>query len=369
MAWNEPGGGNRDQDPWGSKRKKNGGPPDLDDIVKKFKEKFKGIFGGGRGSSGGGGGEPSTGSGLNATVLTVIVALVLIVWLATGFYIIQPAENAVVLRFGNPGSPIKIVDPGLHWRMPFPIESVERVEVGKLQRKEVRLEVLTKDRNLIVIEMAIAYKVTSPELYLFHVRQPQDSFTQSADSALREVVGRKTFDELLGKEQGRQDLVVATTKQLEKILIQYDLGITITTVSLKGIEPPAPVLDAYVDANRAVNDAEAAVEQAKKYKEKMVKEADGYRLAINQAALAYQKEVEQKALGKSHAFLQLLREFEKAPDVTRKRMYLETMEELMSKVKKVIVRVKQGNSVMFLPLDRYMRDEDKTNSAQDPKTK
>ena len=365
MAWNEPGGGNRDQDPWGSKRKKNGGPPDLDDMVKKVKEKFKGFFGGG----GGRGGEPSTGGGLNATTLTVIVVLVLVAWLATGFYIVQPAENAVVLRFGNPGKPIQIVDPGLHWRLPYPIESIERVEVGNLRRKEVKSEILTKDRNLIAIEMAIAYKVTSPELYLFHVRQPEDSFTQSVESALREVVGRKTFDELLGKEQGRQDLVIATRKQLEKILAQYDVGITITTVSLKGIEPPAAVSSAYVDANRAVNDAEAAVQQAEEYRGKLVTEADGYRLAINQAALAYQKVTEQKALGKSQAFLRLLREYEKAPDVTRKRMYLETMEELMGKVKKVIVKVKQGNSVMFLPLDRYMRDEDKTSATQDSKSK
>jgi membrane protease subunit HflK len=214
---------------------------------------------------------------------------------------------------------------------------------------------LTKDRNLIIVEMAIAYKVERPREFKFSVRNPILTLQQSIDSALREVVGSRTFDDMLAKADGRQKLVVDMRKQLQLVLKNYKTGIKITKISLKNLAPPDSVQEAYVDANRANNDAQAEIEKAQKEKERSIRLAQGFADQIMEKAKAYKAEVVEKARGKAKAFTAILKEYETAPEVTRTRLYIKMMEKKFGDSNKIFVKIKSGNALMYIPLDKYIQ--------------
>lgn len=384
MAWNEPGGGGDNKDPWGP-RKKNDGPPDLDQVIKKIRERIGGFFGKKKG--GGGNGVSQSGGGGSSFNVMWLLLIGLGIWLATGIYIVNPAEHAVVLRFGKPvvetiagKEVIARVPPGPHWAFPYPIDRVEKIDTSKARSKTINPNnalMLTSERNLVLIQVEINYKITDIEKYLFKVKDPLGTLeNQAVDSALREVVGGSKFNDIMSKGGGTLELEVTMQKQLQDIMDAYETGILITKANVSNRQPPnvrvkdspdsKTVKDAYDEATGAVSVATAEIRAAEKDKAQAVLEAEGQKAKMLEEAKGYKEAIEKKAQGEANAFVKVLSEYEKAPDITRKRMYLETMQEVLAKTQKVIIKVKQGSNVLFLPLDRFIKSGDK-NNVQSPK--
>ncbi len=343
MAWNEPGGNNRD--PWGG-RGDDQGPPDLDEVVRKMQDKLGGLFGG-RGRSGGGGG----GGGAGAIGFGFLALVIAALWLGSGFYIVDSAERGVVLRFGKYA---ETVGPGWHWHVPYPVERVETVNVSQVRPAQHRAQMLTKDENLVQIALSVQYQVRDPEDYLFKVRDPDYTLKEATESALREVVGSKTLDDILSKTGGREVLVNETETNIQELLDLYQTGLNVVKVNLEGAQPPQEVQAAFDDAIKAREDEDRFKKQAEAYERDIIPKAEGDAQRFIEEAEAYKQQVIERARGETSRFLQTLTEYRKAPEVTRKRMYLETMEQLLSDVSKVVVKVDKGNSLMYLPLDKYL---------------
>ncbi len=352
MAWNEPGGG-KDNDPWGS-RKKGDGPPDLDEIVRNIQNKFGGLFGGkgrkgGNGSSSGGGGSFGFGA---------LIVIALLVWLASGIYIVDQAEEGVILRFGKY---TEKVGPGPHWHLPYPIESVVKVNTGQVRSHRHSTQMLTKDVNLIEIDLVVQYRVVDVEKFLFRVRAPIRTLEEATESALREVIGKKKMDDFLSG--GRAQITAATKKKIQAILNEYQTGLSIINVSLQRSAPPSAVKQAFEDAINAEEDEIRYRNQAETYARGVVPKAEGARETMIREAEAYRKQIVDKARGETSRFLATLREYRRAPAVTRKRMYLDTMEYILSRSSKVLIKIKQGNNILYLPLDKFMNDLRRTKPA------
>jgi membrane protease subunit HflK len=356
MAWNEPGG-SQDNDPWGGRRKKQG-PPDLDEIVRKIQQKLGGLFGGKGGGSGGDGGGPKGG----AAGIMALVAIALVIWVAVdSVYIIQPAERGVVLRFG------KYVDtlmPGPNIRLPRPIEQVIRVNVDQIQTVEVgyrsegrqqmavldEASMLTQDENIVDVKLAVQYKVKSPADYLFHDRDPNITIRDATESAIREVVGKSKMDFVL--KEGRSEVAARTKELLQTILDRYNNGLLVTSVNLQDAQPPEQVQEAFFDAIRAREDEDRLINEAEAYANEVIPKARGGAARITEDANAYKAKIVATAKGDVSRFSQILQAYQKAPEVTRKRMYLETLESVMSNSSKVLVDVKKGSNLLYLPLDK-----------------
>lgn len=362
MAWNEPGGSG-DKDPWG--RKRDQGPPDLDQVVKNLQNKIAGIFGGG-GRRGGGARVGGSGGGLGAGLITgVAVAL----WLLSGLYIVQQGENAVVLRFGEKA---EIAGPGLHWHWPFPIERKEIVNVEKVanltlgyRRNEkgvgtVKVPsealMLTQDENIISIEFAVQYKIKDAAEYLFNVSEPELTIAQAAESGVREVVGKSTLDYVL--TGGRAEVEQTIKAILQTMLDRYKAGIYIVAVEMQEALPPEQVKAAFDDVVKAREDEQRLKNEAEAYFNDVVPRARGAAARITQEAQGYKGAVIARAEGDARRFAQIVSEYAKAPGVTRERMYIEAMEEMFSNTTKVLVDQKGSGNIMYLPLDKLMnRDE------------
>lgn len=362
MAWNEPGGSG-DKDPWG--RKRDQGPPDLDQVVKNLQNKIAGIFGGG-GRRGGGARPGSGGSGLGAGLIAgVAVAL----WLLSGLYIVQQGENAVVLRFG---SKAEVTGPGLHWHWPFPIERKEIVNVEKVanltlgyRRNEkgvgtVKVPsealMLTQDENIISIEFAVQYKIKDAAEYLFNVNDPELTIAQAAESGVREVVGKNTLDHVL--TAGRAEVEQNIKAILQEMLDRYKAGVYIVAVEMQEALPPEQVKAAFDDVVKAREDEQRLKNEAEAYFNDVVPRARGAAARITQEAQGYKGAVIARAEGDARRFAQIVSEYAKAPGVTRERMYIEAMEEIFSNTTKVLVDQKGSGNIMYLPLDKLMnRDE------------
>lgn len=336
MAWNEPGGG-KDQDPWGN-RKKQDGPPDLDEIVRNIQDKFGGMFGGRKGG-GSGGGSAAFGFGF-------ILILLLIFAFFWGFYKIEASEKGVVLRFG---AHLKTTGPGLHWAIPW-VDEVKRVDVGQLREGVHKSQMLTKDENLIQIELAVQYKVDNAEHYFFQVREPIKTLNEASESALREVVGSKRLDEIISKEGGRESLVKETREIMQGILNNYNTGLEVVKANLKSAQPPEEVQAAFEDAIKAREDEDRYKKQAEAYKRDILPKAEGDAQRLIEEAEADKQRVIEKARGEASRFSQVYAEYLKAPEVTRTRLYIQMMERAMSNVGKVIVNMDKGNNVLYLPL-------------------
>jgi membrane protease subunit HflK len=370
MAWNEPGGNNRD--PWGGNRDQ--GPPDLDEIVRKLSGKFGGLFGGKRG--GGDSGRP--GSGRSApTGLWVIIAIVLVGWALSGIYIVEEGKRGVVLRFG------RYVDttlPGPHWRFPFPIESHEVVDVEQRRAEEIGYRsggrqttirsvprealMLTQDENIVDVRLAVQYQIKNPRDYLFNVREPDLTLRQVIESATRETIGKSTMDFVL--TEGRSDIVADIEELSQKILDDYGTGLQLTNVVLQDAQPPEDVQDAFADAIKAREDEQRLKNEAEAYANEVIPKARGQSARRLEEASAYKEQVIARAEGETSRFEQLLFQYEKAPDVTRERLYLETVEGILADTNKVLVDVPGGNNLFYLPIDRLMRQgvtrSDESNS-------
>ena len=339
MAWNEPGGGNKD--PWGGKGNDDG-PPDLDEIARKMRERMSGFFGKKGGKGGGKGGS------ISPISFSLIGVLALAAWVLSGIYIVDPAERGVVLRLGEFNS---ITTPGPHWYMRG-IETVDKVNVDSLRTVSHRAKMLTKDENIIQVELAVQYQVRDAREYLFEVRDPDYTLQEATESALREVIGAIPMDDFLS---GGRGVIVQQTKTLtQEILDKYKTGLILTSVNLQDPQPPEEVQGAFEDAIKAQEDEVRYKNQAEAVALDILPKARGNAVRLREAANAYREQVIAKAEGESSRFLQTLAEYEKAPEVTRQRIYLETMEAVLANTSKVLMQVKDGNSLMYLPLDKLM---------------
>ena len=347
MAWNEPGGGNKD--PWGGKGG-NDGPPDLDELARKMRDTMNKFFGG-RGGRGGKGKSNGSGGGAGMSVSFGLIAVIAVIgWALSGIYIVQPAERGVVLRFGEYNT---TTGPGPHWFMRG-IETVDKVDVDNLRTVSHRAKMLTQDENIIQVELAVQYQVRDAKEYLFQVRDPDYTLQEATESALREVVGSMSMDEFLS---GGRGVIVQRTKDLtQAILDKYKAGLIITSVNLQDPQPPEEVQGAFEDAIKAQEDEVRYKNQAEAYALDILPKARGNATRKREAALAYREQIVAKAEGETSRFSQTRVEYEKAPEITRKRMYLDTMEYVLANTSKVVMAVKDGNSLMYIPLDKIMEN-------------
>ncbi|OOZ41085.1 HflK protein [Solemya pervernicosa gill symbiont] len=357
MAWNEPGGDNKD--PWGGR---GGGqqPPDLDEVVRKLQERVSKLFGGGGGGSGGGA-TPIRPSGGGISIgLGLIAAVIGVVWIFSGVYIVGPAERGVVTRFGAFAEPPTM--PGPHWHMPFPVETVEKVDVDQVRSVPMKALMLTQDENIVAIELAVQYKVKDAGAYLFSVRDPDLTLQEVSETAVREVVGRSEMDFVL--KEGRSDVVARTKGLIQEALDQYKTGLIVTSVNLQDAQPPEQVQGAFEDAIRAREDEERFKNEAEAYANDIIPKARGGAARQREEANGYKESVIAEAQGEASRFEQLLTEYQKAPEVTRQRLYIDAMESVLNKSSKVLIDVEGGNSLMYLPLDQMMKRGALGNSGE-----
>ncbi|MCK5723985.1 MAG: FtsH protease activity modulator HflK [Gammaproteobacteria bacterium] len=359
MAWNEPGGGNGSKDPWGNKGgNKQDGPPDLDEVFKKLNEKVTSLFGGKGGKSGGGSAQGG------AKGFGFIAAVVLVLWGFSGIYIVDEGREGVVLRFGGFD---RITSPGPHWYPRF-IETVEIVDVERVRSVNIggtthESLMLTKDENIVDIQFAVQYKVSNAKDYIFNVRDPDTTLRQVTETAMREIVGKNGMDFVI--KDGRVQVANETKDLMQKILNVYKTGLVITNLNMQNAQPPEQVQHAFNDAIKAREDKERLVNEAEAYSNDILPRARGKAARMGQEAAAYRDEIIAKANGETNRFIKILTEYKKAPTVTRERLYLETMESVLGSSNKVMIDVKKGNNLMYLPLDRLGSRQGSGLSAQD----
>lgn len=339
MPWNEPGGGN--QDPWGQRRKPQGGPPDLDEALKQFSKKLGGIFGGN--NSGGGNNTGKGGGGMLGVAALAVVALI---YVAVGFYTVDEKEKALVLRFGQYD---RTEGAGLHWRAPL-IEQKEIVNTTALNQELIRGRMLTEDEFLVEIALTVQYRVPDPQAFRFNLVDPDFTVTQVAETALRSVIGRSTLDSILTVGTGQ--IQSETREEMRKILDGYQAGIELADVNLQERTVPEAVREAFDDAIKAGADQDRVVKEAEAYQSKNIPLAEAQAQRVLQDAEAYKQQQVAQAKGEVQRFEKLLPQYLAAPGVTRDRLYIETMEEIMSKVSKVMVDAEKGNNMLYLPLDK-----------------
>ncbi|MGB0892821.1 MAG: FtsH protease activity modulator HflK [Parashewanella sp.] len=338
MAWNEPG--NKDKDPWGNKNNNGNdkGPPDLDDIFKNVSKKL-----GGKGN----------GSGFGGTSIVIFLVIAIVVWALSGFYTIKESEKGVVLRFGEY---VGLTTPGLHWQATF-IDKVYPVNVTNISSLSSSGSMLTADENMVRVELGVQYKVADPYLYLFSSVDANASLREATDSALRYVIGHNKMDDIL--TTGREAIRQATTEEIERIVKPYKLGLEVVDVNVLPARPPEEVKDAFDDAIAAQEDEQRSILEAKAYAREIEPRARGQVERIHRQAAAYKEQVVLQAQGKVASFEKLLPEYRMAPQVTRERLYLDTMQQVLSGNRKVLVDSKNSNNMMYLPLDKLMDNSPK----------
>lgn len=372
MAWNEPGGNGNNQDPWGGGNNNGGnrggnnngggdqGPPDLDEALRKLQDKLNSIFGGSgkkqNAGSGGSSGGSSSGGGLFVALL-VIAALV---WGGFGFYTVDQQERGVVLRLGKFH---EIVEPGLAWNPPL-IDSVNIVNVTRVRSGDHRSLMLTKDENIVDVDMTVQYVISDVRSFVLTVRDPEASLSHAAESALRHVVGSTDMHSIL--TQGRETLSIDVQSRLQTSLNDYGTGLQISRVNIKEAKAPNQVQDAFDDVIKAREDEQRAKNEAESYANGIIPEARGLAQRILEEASAYREQVVARSEGDANRFTALLKEYEKAPEVTRERLYLDTMQEVLSQNPKVLIDVEGGNNMMYLPLDKILQNRPATGSANGP---
>lgn len=345
MAWNEPGNNGNDKDPWGNRGGKDQGPPDLDEVFRKYGDKFGGLFGGGNNKKG----------GISGAAISFIFVIALVVWAISGFYTVKEAERGVVLRFGQFH---KIAEQGLQWKMSL-IDRVILVDIGVVRSISASGFMLTEDENLVSVEFEVQYRVTDPEAYRFSVTNADHSLQQALDSALRYVVGHAKMDDVLTK--GRELVRQETREELTKIIEPYNLGVVVLDVNFKDARPPSEVKDAFDDAIAAQEDEQRFIREAEAYAREIEPSARGRVTRMNQEAEAYKEKVILEARGEIARFEKLLPEYLAAKEVTRQRLYIETMEEVFGNTSKVLVDVKGGNNMMYLPLEKIIKQSEQTD--------
>lgn len=360
MPWND----NQSNNPWGNRPSGGGGggggnktPPDIEEVIKRLQERFGGIFGGKGGK--GGSGAPDLGKGM----LGGIAVIALLLWLASGLYVVAADEEAIVLRFGQH---TETKGPGLNWHLPYPVETVEKLPVTRVQRLAIGFRdfgegrvrkvpqeslMLTRDENIVDISFIVQYKIKSVENYLFNIDNPKKTVRDAAESSIREVIGRTMIDDVLTTKKA--EVEVETQDLIQSILDSYEAGISIATVKLQDVQPPERVIKEFKDVASAREDKERAKNEAQTYANDIIPNARGEAKKMILDAEGYEKEVVERAIGEADRFDKLLKAYRQAPDVTRKRLYIDTMQEVMTKVDKTIIGGSVAEHVLpYLPLDR-----------------
>lgn len=406
MAWNEPGKG---QDPWGGGGKNNGGPPDLDEVWRRFRSRF-----GGGGNRGSGGGPEGGSDGPPPQLLLLIVPVVVVIWLLTGFYIVQPGEKGVVLQFGAYQS---TSTPGLHWRLPYPITRVMKVDTQMVRSAQNSALLLTKDENIVDVRVAVQYRVTNAMDYLFNVRNPEQTVEQALRSAVREVVATSRMNQVIQEgvqvsdiqqdalknvdlkkskdEPKKEDALSAIdpdlrarikeqkktypdierrsraalpqniSKILQSMLKEYEVGITVTAVNVQYAQPPEPVQPAFEAAIMAREEEELKKNLARAYARKVVARAKGEAAQMLLKARGYREAKIARSQGETQRFTALLDEYQQAPQVTHKRLYLETMGQVLQDSNLILLGSEKGAPLMYMPLQEMLKQNtaNKGNSS------
>lgn len=369
MAWNDPQWGNKDN-------RKNSGPPDLDELWKRLNDRLNSLFGGKGGGNNEGGDASPGGLPGGSSLLGLLAILLALVWVASGFYIVDTGQRGVVLRFGQY---FETTEPGPRWHLPWPIESREIVNVDQVRTVEIGYRtsvknkalkeslMLTDDENIIDLQFAVQYILKDPKAYLFVNRSPDESVLQVAETAMREIVGRNKMDFVL--YEGRAEIAARAKVLMQEILDRYDTGISISQVTLQNIQPPEQVQAAFDDAVKAGQDRERSKNEAEAYFNDVVPRARGLASRLKAEAEGYKQAVIANAEGEASRFVQIATEYQKAPQVTRQRMYLDTMQTVMNNTSKVMVDQKAGNSLLYLPLDKLQQVVSQPfSSAAEPAT-
>jgi membrane protease subunit HflK len=344
---------------WGNKN--SGGPPDLEEVMRNLNRKIESLFGRSGGGTPKGGDGKASGGGMGGIGLIALV--VVLVWLASGFYIVDASQRGVVLRFGKQ---VEITEAGPRWHMPYPIESVEVVNLSQVRTAEIGYRenvknkmlkeslMLTDDENIVDIQFAVQYFLKDPAEYLFNNRNPDENVRQAAETAIREVVGKSKMDYVL--YEGREQVAAATTKLVQDILDRYKSGIIVSKVTMQNAQPPEQVQAAFDDAVKAGQDRERQKNEGQAYANDVVPRAKGAAARLMQEAEGYRQSVIANAEGDASRFKQILVEYEKAPQVTRERMYQDMKQQILTSTSKVIVDQKSGGgNLLYLPLDKLIQ--------------
>jgi membrane protease subunit HflK len=352
-------------------QKNNEGPPDLDQVLRDLSQKINNLFGKGKGSGGfNGNQQPADDRDFNVPIAPIL-AIIVAIWLATGFYIVDQGSLGVVQRFGKYTTN---TEPGPRWHWPFPIESVTVVNMEQVRRLEVGYRsngegagsktkvpkealMLTEDENIIDMQVAVQYKLKSAKDFIFNNRDTDKSVMSAAETAIREIVGKSKLDDLLQK--GLPD----TSARMQAILDSYNTGILITSVSRQKGAAPEQVKEAFDDVNRANQDYQRQINLGQAYANDVIPKARGNASRLAAEAAGYKLKVESEATGNASRFEQILTQYNKAPEVTRQRLYLDAQEQIMSSTSKIIVDQKGGNSMLYLPLDKLMEQTRSANTG------
>ncbi len=351
MAWNEPGGNSNNQDPWGGKRRGGDrkGPPDLDEAFRKLQDSLNGLFGGGKKRSGGSGGEGGSSRGGGFGLLGIGLVVLAAIWLYSAVYVVDEQEQAVVLRFGKY---YETVGPGLNIYFP-PIDRKYLENVTRERAYTKQGQMLTEDENIVEVPLTVQYKITNLQDYVLRVDQPEISLQHATDSAVRHVVGSTAMDQVL--TEGRELMASEIKERLQRFLDTYQTGITVTQVNVQSAAAPREVQEAFDDVIRAREDEQRSRNQAESYANGVIPEARGQAQRIIEDANGYRDEVISRSKGEADRFTKLVTEYRKAPEITRQRLYLETMQSVYSNTSKVLVSSKDGqNNLIYLPLDKMV---------------
>lgn len=379
MPWNEPGGNGKNNDPWGNNRDQ--GPPALDKVFSDLLKKMNGLFKGKKVPSSW---QPSTNHKHNVgSILAILGAVLVIVWFLSGLFIVNPAEEAVILRFGKYAD---VVQPGLHWFARF-IDTKYLVDVQKIYSFSIQGDFLTKSseqndlpnpvitadtvkksdfspdqsKNLVNVELNVQYRISDPRAYLFNVIDPDGTIKAVASGALSDVVGQMKLDEVL--TTGRENLSSGVLQRIKQVISTYNTGLDVITVTLRKVQAPDQVKEAFNDVNRADQDKATYIQQAQAYASKVVPLAQGVAARISADANAYQQQAVLTAQANVAKYQALLKVYQTAPDITRQRMYIETMQKVLSRTSKVLVDVNSSNNLIYLPLDKLIKSEQQNAAA------
>jgi membrane protease subunit HflK len=361
-------------DPQWGRKKGNSGPPDLDQLWRNFNKKLnnllKGKGGGRRDNSAGGEGGPPASPKRYGGGIGLLAGLLLLLWIGSGFYIVNEGQRGIVLRFGKY---VESTQAGLRWHLPYPVEVVETVNVSQVRtveigyRNNVRSKVLkeslmlTDDENIIDIQFAVQYILKNPEEFLFTNRDPENAVLQAAETAIREIIGKSKMDFVL--YEGREQVAAKATELMQDILDRYKIGIAISKVTMQNAQPPEQVQAAFDDAVKAGQDRERQKNEGQAYANDVIPKAKGNAARLLEEAEGYKQRVIASSEGEASRFRQVLVEYSKAPGVTRDRLYLDMMEQVLSNTSKIIVDQKNGNNLLYLPLDKLIHMSGPSSSS------
>ena len=358
MAWNDPQWG-KDDKPRGNRG--DSGPPDLDELWRNFNQRLNGMFKRrGGGSAGGGSGKAAPNFELPG--IGLIIAIIAVLWLSSGFYIVEAGQRGVVLRFGKY---VETTMPGPRWHLPYPAEAVEKVNVDQVRTVEVGYRntvkskvqseslMLTDDENIIDLQFSVQYTIKDPEDYLFMNRSPDEAVMQAAETAMREIVGKSKMDFVL--YEGRAEIAAKSTKLMQDILDRYKTGINVSKLNMQNAQPPEQVQAAFDDAVKAGQDRERLKNEGQAYANDVIPKARGVAARLIEEAEGYKQKVVANAQGDAARFNQILVEYTKAPQVTRERLYQDAMQQILTSTTKIMMDDKGGNNLLYLPLDKLMQ--------------